>query len=132
MNSMNSGQNTLRLGVAALALAAATGLAVAQEPPREKVSQENVARTNVLLSAEQRARIRKAIIEARNAWRVSSVDFDLAVGSVVPRGPVQVVPVPDVLVQIKPEWRGLLYFVYDSEIVIVDPGDMRIVAIVPG
>ena len=129
---MNSGQNTLRLGVAALALAAATGLAVAQEPPREKVSQENVARTNVLLSAEQRARIRKAIIEARNAWRVSSVDFDLAVGSVVPRGPVQVVPVPDVLVQIKPEWRGLLYFVYDSEIVIVDPGDMRIVAIVPG
>ena len=111
---------------------AATGLAVAQEPSREKVSQENVARTNVQLSAEQRARIRKAIIEARNAWRVSSVDFDLAVGSVVPRGPVQIVPVPDVLVQIKPEWRGLLYFVYDSEIVIVDPGDMRIVAIVPG
>ena len=129
---MNSRQNTLRLGVAALALAVATGLAVAQEPPREKLSQENVARTNVQLSAEQRARIRKAIIEARNAWRVSSVDFDLAVGSVVPRGPVQVVPVPDVLVQIKPEWRGLLYFVYDSEIVIVDPGDMRIVAIVPG
>ena len=125
-------QSTLRLGVAALAFVAATGLAVAQEPPREKVSQENVARTNVQLSAEQRAQIRKAIIEARNAWRVSSVDFDLAVGSVVPRGPVQVVPVPDVLVQIKPEWRGLLYFVYDSEIVIVDPGDMRIVAIVPG
>ena len=42
------------------------------------------------------------------------------------------VPVPDVLVQIKPEWLGLLYFVYDSEIVIVDPSDMRIVAIVPG
>lgn len=125
---MNRRQSTLRLGVAALVLAAATGLAVAQE----KVSQENVGRTNVLLSAEQRAQIRKAIIEARNAWRVSSVDFDLAVGSVVPRGPVQVVPVPDVLVQIKPEWRGLLYFVYDSEIVIVDPGDMRIVAIVPG
>ena len=126
---MNRRQSTLRLGVAALALAAATGLAVAQ---KEKVSQENVGRTNVLLSAEQRAQIRKAIIEARNAWRVSSVDFDLAVGSVVPRGPVQVVPVPDVLVQIKPEWLGLLYFVYDSEIVIVDPGDMRIVAIVPG
>ena len=125
---MNRRQSTLRLDVAALALAAATGLAVAQE----KVSQENVGRTNVLLSAEQRAQIRKAIIEARNAWRVSSVDFDLAVGSVVPRGPVQVVPVPDVLVQIKPEWRGLLYFVYDSEIVIVDPSDMRIVAIVPG
>ena len=125
-------QSTPRLGVAALAFVAATGLAVAQEPPREKVLQENVARTNVQLSAEQRAQIRKAIIEARNAWRVSSVDFDLAVGLVVPRGPVQVVPVPDLLVQIKPEWRGLLYFVYDSEIVIVDPGDMRIVAIVPG
>ena len=125
-------QSTLRLGVAALAFVAATGLAVAQEASREKVSRENVARANVQLSAEQRAQIRKAIIEARNAWRVSSVDFDLAVGSVVPRGPVQVVPVPDVLVQIKPEWLGLLYFVYDSEIVIVDPSDMRIVAIVPG
>ena len=55
-----------------------------------EVSRENVARANVQLSAEQRAQIRKAIIEARNAWRVSSVDFDLAVGSVVPRGPVQV------------------------------------------
>jgi hypothetical protein len=88
MNSRRQG--TLRLGVAALAFVAATGLAVAQEPSREKVSQENVARANVQLSAEQRAQIRKAIIEARNAWRVSSVDFDLAVGSVVPRGPVQV------------------------------------------
>jgi len=90
MNSRRQG--TLRLSVAALAFVAATGLAVAQEqePSREKVSRENVARANVQLSAEQRAQIRKAIIEARNAWRVSSVDFDLAVGSVVPRGPVQV------------------------------------------
>ena len=124
---MNRRQSTLRLDVAALAGRNRIGGGA-----EEKVSQENVGRTNVLLSAEQRAQIRKAIIEARNDWRVSSVDFDLAVGSVVPRGPVQVVPVPDVLVQIKPEWRGLLYFVYDSEIVIVDPGDMRIVAIVPG
>ena len=46
MNSRQ--QSTLRLGVAALAFVAATGLAVAQEPSREKVSQENVARTNVL------------------------------------------------------------------------------------
>jgi Protein of unknown function (DUF1236) len=123
---MATRQNTLRLG-AVLALVAATGLALAQE----KLSQDNTSPTNVQLSAEQRAQIRNAIIEARNAWRVGSVDFALAVGSVVPRGPVQVVPVPDVLLQIRPEWRGLLYFVYDSEIVIVDPTNMKIVAIVP-
>jgi hypothetical protein len=123
---MSTRQNALRLGSAVLALVAATGLALAQQK-----SQDNTSSTNVQLSAEQRAQIRNAIIEARNAWRVGSVDFDLAVGSVVPRGPVQVVPVPDVLLQIRPEWRGLLYFVYDSEVVIVDPTNMKIVAIVP-
>ena len=128
---MSNRQNTLRLGVAALALVVATGSAVAQEPPRNQPPQGNALRTNVQFSAEQRTQIRKVIVDTPKAWRVSSVDFDLVVGSVVPRGPVQVVPVPDVLLQIKPEWRGFLYFVYDGEVVIVDPDDMRIVAIAP-
>jgi len=35
------------------------------------------------------------------------------------------------LVQIEPEWRGFLYFVYENEVVIVNPRDMRVVAVVP-
>ncbi len=122
---MNSRQNTLRLGVAALALVAATEFAAAQKPATDKAQL-----TNVQLSAEQRKQVRSALIERRNAWRVSSVDFDLTVGAVVPRGQIQVVPVPNVLLQINPEWRGFLYFVHDGEVVVVDPDNMRIVAIV--
>ena len=43
----------------------------------------------------------------------------------------RVVPVPNTLVQIEPRWRGFLYFVYEDEVVIVNPHDMKIVAVVP-
>lgn len=86
---------------------------------------------NVTLSDEQRTRIRQTVIGASGAPRVSSVDFDLAVGTVIPRGHIHVVPVPRLLVDIEPAWRGFLYFIYQDELVIVDPNDMRIVAVVP-
>jgi hypothetical protein len=44
---------------------------------------------------------------------------------------IHVVPVPETLVRIEPEWRGFLYFVYEDEVVIVSPDDMKIVAVVP-
>jgi uncharacterized protein Smg (DUF494 family) len=34
-------------------------------------------------------------------------------------------------VQIDPAWRGFLYFVHEDEVVIVNPRDMRIVAVLP-
>jgi hypothetical protein len=41
------------------------------------------------------------------------------------------VPIPETLVQIDSGWSGFLYFVYEDEVVIVDPHDMTIVAILP-
>jgi hypothetical protein len=35
------------------------------------------------------------------------------------------------LVDIEPTWRGFLYFIYEDELVIVDPRDLRIVAVLP-
>ena len=87
--------------------------------------------TGVVLNDEQRTRIRDTIINARGAPRVGSVDFDVAVGTSIPRGRIQVIPVPETLVQIEPEWRGFLYFIVRDELVIVNPQDMRIVAVVP-
>ena len=29
-----------------------------------------------------------------------------------------------------PEWRGFMYFVYNDEIIIVEPGSLKIVAVV--
>jgi hypothetical protein len=34
-----------------------------------------------------------------------------------------------ILVEIEPRWRGYMYFVYQDEIIIVEPGTLRIVAV---
>jgi hypothetical protein len=84
----------------------------------------------VQLNDQQRTQIRNTVINAAGAPRVSSVNFDVTVGTVIPRGQIEIVPVPETLVQIEPTWRGFLYFVYEDEVVIVNPRDMRIVAVV--
>jgi hypothetical protein len=93
--------------------------------------QSNATGMNVQLTNEQRTRIRDTVINAHGAPRVGRVDFDVTVGTVIPRDRIHVVPVPETLVSIEPEWRGFLYFVYEDEVVIVNPNDMKIVAIVP-
>jgi hypothetical protein len=87
--------------------------------------------SGVTLNDEQRTRIRNTVINARGAPRIGSIDFDLAVGTAIPRGRIEIVPVPETLVAIEPAWRGFRYFIYEDELVIVDPHDMRIVAVVP-
>ncbi len=85
---------------------------------------------NVTLNEHQKTTIRDRVIDARGAPRVGHVDFDVAVGTVVPRDRINLVSVPETLVRIEPRWHGYLYFVYEDEIVIVNPHDMRIVAVV--
>lgn len=90
--------------------------------------------TNVRLSEQQRTRIRETIIQAHNAPRVGHVNFHLNVGTVIPRDEftsIRVIPVPEYLARIEPRWRALEYFIFQDEVVIVDPHDLRIVAIVP-
>ena len=85
--------------------------------------------SHVNLSSEQRTRIRDTVIDARNAPRVGHVDFDIRVGTLVPRERVHVVRVPETLVRIEPQWRGYDYFVVEDQVIIVNPRDMRIVAV---
>jgi hypothetical protein len=42
----------------------------------------------------------------------------------------QAPPQERIRVRIEPRWRGFLYFVYEDEIVVVNPHDMHIVAVV--
>jgi Protein of unknown function (DUF1236) len=88
------------------------------------------ARVNVQINDQQRTRIRETVIEARGAPRVAHVDFDVAVGTVIPRTGVHIVPVPETLVTIDPSWRGLNYFIYEQELVLIDPATMTIVAVI--
>ncbi len=78
------------------------------------------------LNAEQRTKIRQQVLVS-GAPRVTNVNFSVSVGTVVPQH-VRVVGVPDVIVEIHPQWRGYLYFVVEDRIIIVDRNH-RIVAI---
>jgi hypothetical protein len=82
----------------------------------------------VNLTQQQRTEIRQTVINGGNAPRVSSVNFNIGVGVVVPQT-VQFAPLPPTIVSIHPEWRGYDYFVYAEEIIIVEPGTRRIVAV---
>jgi len=85
----------------------------------------------VNLSSEQKTKIRTTVLQSSSAPKVSrsSINFNISVGTVVPRDRVHYVAVSPALVEIHPEWRGHYYFVVDDEIIIVDAGG-RIVAIV--
>src|SRR5437763_11029515 len=82
----------------------------------------------VNLTQQQRTEIRQTVINSGNAPRVSSVNFNIGVGVVVPTS-VQFAPLPATIVSIQPAWRGYYYFLYAEEIVIIEPGSRRFVAI---
>ncbi|MGB7037146.1 MAG: DUF1236 domain-containing protein [Xanthobacteraceae bacterium] len=85
--------------------------------------------SRVNLTSQQRSRIRDTVIDARGAPRVGHVNFDVTVGTQVPRDRVHVVRVPETLVRIDPQWHDYLYFIVEDQVVIVNPRDMRIVAV---
>jgi Protein of unknown function (DUF1236) len=84
---------------------------------------------SVDITPEKRTRMHEVFLGERNAPRLDHTDFDLAVGTPVPRS-VRFVPVPRQIIAIEPEWRGYDYFLVADRIVIVDPRSMEIVAII--
>jgi hypothetical protein len=85
--------------------------------------------TTVSFTTAQRTKIRDTVFKEKNAPRVSKVDFSLNVGTAVPRT-VHIVEVPEVIVDIHPEWRGYRYFIVNDEVVIVEPDTLKIVAVI--
>jgi len=71
------------------------------------------------------------VLDRPNVPRVNSVNFSLSVGTRIPRNSVRFVAVPDTLISINPAWRGHSFFVVRDEIVIVEPREETIVAVVP-
>jgi len=85
---------------------------------------------SVSLTSEQKTKIRTTVLTSGSAPKVSrsSVNFNIAVGTVVPRS-VHFAAVPDTIIEIHPAWRGYRYFVVDEEIIIVEPSSFKIVAV---
>ena len=78
-------------------------------------------------ATEQKTTIRQKVLTS-SAPRVEHVDFDIKIGTVVPRT-VRVAPLPVTIIEIEPEWRGYMYFVSGDQIIVVEPGTLRIVAV---
>jgi len=87
-------------------------------------------RTNVEINEQQRSRIRDVVISNRNIPRVSNVNFDIRVGTVVPRS-VRFVAVPEDIVRIYPRFRRHRILIVSDEILIIDPVTYQIVAVLP-
>jgi hypothetical protein len=84
----------------------------------------------VNIRADQRTRIHDVIVSRRDIPRVNRVDFDIRVGTVIPRN-VRLVSVPEEVVRIFPRFRRHRVFVVENEVVIVEPATLRIVAVLP-
>ncbi|MEA2993261.1 MAG: hypothetical protein QOD40_2181 [Alphaproteobacteria bacterium] len=86
------------------------------------------AGANVTLNTEQKTKIRETVIKQSGAPRVANVNFSLSIGTAVPKT-VKLARVPSTIIEIQPAWREYEYFLVGDQIVIVDPRNMHIVAV---
>jgi hypothetical protein len=100
-----------------------------QTGTKQQTGQREGGSTSAALTTEQRTQIRQTVLRGGTVNRVSNVNFSISVGTVVPRS-VKLVAVPASIVEIHPAWRGFLYFVVEDEIIIVEPGTLKIVAVI--
>jgi hypothetical protein len=100
----------------------------AQQPSTAQSSQTNV-NAQVNINDQQRTRISQSIAKL-DVKPITSVNFSLSVGTVVPRD-VHLATLPADVVEIVPQYRGFSFFVVKDEIVIVEPQSYKIVATLP-
>ncbi len=81
------------------------------------------------LTSEQRDRITE-VIKKENIRPESSVNFSLSVGTAVPRT-VHLHRLPREIVELEPRWRPYEFILVGDEIVIVNPRNLEIVAVMP-
>lgn len=79
------------------------------------------------LSTEQRTTIRTSITK-QNIKPATNINFSISVGTRVPRT-VGFHPLPADVITIYPAWRGYEFFLVGSEIIVVNPRTLEIVAV---
>jgi len=80
------------------------------------------------LTQEQRSKI-TTTIKQTNVRPVTEVNFNVAVGTTVPRT-VELHPLPPTVIEVYPQWRGYRFVLVKDEIVIIEPDTYRIVAVI--
>ena len=103
------------------------GTGGAKQGTAQGTTGRSMTTSNVSLTTEQRTVVRSKVLTS-SAPRVTNVNFDIRIGTVVPRT-VRIAPVPVTLVEIEPTWRGFMYFVSGDTIIVVEPRTLEIVAV---
>ena len=80
------------------------------------------------MTSEQRTKISTTIRQS-NVKKVTNVNFNASVGTVVPTS-VTLHPLPVAVVEVYPQWRGYRFIMVEDEILIIEPGSHRIVAVI--
>lgn len=80
------------------------------------------------ITTEQRTQI-TTVIKQQSVKPVTNVNFSISVGAKIPRGSVTFHALPAQVVTIYPEWRGYEYILVGSEIIVVNPRTLEIVAV---
>jgi hypothetical protein len=80
------------------------------------------------LTSEQRTKISTTIRQS-NVKRETNVNFNVSVGTVVPRT-VSLHVLPPAVIEVYPQWRGYRFVLVEDEIIIIEPSTYRIVAVI--
>ena len=81
------------------------------------------------LSSEQRTKI-TSVIRNQHVESLNNVDFNISVGTRIPRERVHLYPLPEEVVTIYPEWRGYEFIRVRDQILVVDPRTLEIVDVI--
>jgi hypothetical protein len=79
------------------------------------------------LTTEQRTKISTTIRQS-NVRPATNVNFNISVGTVVPRS-VTLHPLPAAVIEVYPDWRPYGFVLVGDEILVIDPATHRIVAV---
>jgi len=102
----------------------------AQRPDERSQTTMGQAGAAAKLSTEQRTKITTVIRNERVA-PVNNVDFQISIGTRVPRERITLRPLPAEVITIYPQWRGYEFFLVRDQIVVVDPRTGEIVDVLP-
>lgn len=89
---------------------------------------QGAAATGANLTSEQRTKISTSIKQV-NVRPVTNVNFNVAVGTVVPRT-IELHPLPPTIVEVYPAWRGYRFVLVADEIIIIEPSSYKIIAVI--
>ena len=79
------------------------------------------------ITTEQRTRITTTIRQT-NVRPVTNVNFNIRVGSAIPRT-VTLNPLPATVIEVYPDWRGYRFILVENDILVIDPDTYEIVAV---